>query len=104
MHNCVTSWRMNNAVMGDPAHGQYNNPVQDTSVVFEECLVIPSVLASFINTSTNVETTQGGNEAYCSHGDLYLTSMITAVQTVIAGLTSTTSTPSDCGICVLATG
>lgn len=45
--------------------------VQNASVDFEKCLIIPSMLPDFVNCSTSVEATQDGKQAYCFHGDLY---------------------------------
>ena len=46
------------------------NQVQNASADFEKSLVIPSMLTDFVNTSTSVEATKGGKEAYWFHEDL----------------------------------
>ena len=44
--------------------------VRNASADFGNLLVIPNLLTDFINSGTTVETTSGGKEAYCYHGDL----------------------------------
>ena len=46
------------------------NQVQNASADFEKCPVVPSMLTDFVNTSTSVEATKGGKEAYWFHEDL----------------------------------
>ena len=45
--------------------------VRNSSADFADLLVIPSTFENYVNTSTGIETTVSGREAYCFHGDLY---------------------------------
>ena len=46
--------------------------VRNSSAEFADMLVIPNTLSGFINNGTSTEITDSGKEAYCFHGDLFL--------------------------------
>ncbi len=46
------------------------NRVRNASADFANLMVLPNLLTDFVNSGTTIETTSGGREAYCYHGDL----------------------------------
>ena len=45
--------------------------VRNSSADFIDLLVIPNPFENYVNSSTSIENTSTGREAYCFHGDLY---------------------------------
>ena len=44
--------------------------IRNASADFANLMVIPHCLTDYVNSSTTIENTSGGREAYCFHGDL----------------------------------